>query len=108
MSLITIDHLTHPDSLLIEQDTREGVVARRNILIGLWTAARLGLSGHEAEAYAWSVHLADLREPGHDDVIAKIFADLSNHGASVCKRSLLRQLREMQGRAELQLRPCLD
>lgn len=103
MNQTCIDHLTHPDALLIEQDTREGVIARRNVLLGLWAAARLGLSGAEAEAYAWSVHFADLEEPGHDDVIAKVAADLAAYGASVCERSLRRQLREMQIRAELQL-----
>ena len=108
MSLIIIDYLTHPDALLIEQDTREGVTARRNILLGLWAAQRLGLNGPEAEAYAWSVHFADLEEPGHDDVIAKIESDLSVCGASVCERSLRRQLREMQKRAKLQLQSGLD
>jgi len=108
MSLATIDHLTHPDALLIEQDTREGVTARRNILIGLWTADRLGLTGSEAEAYAWSVHFADIEEPGHDDVIGKIAADLADHGASVCDRGLRRHLREMQARAELQLSSNFD
>ncbi|GJD99269.1 DUF1476 domain-containing protein [Methylobacterium isbiliense] len=103
MSLTHIDHLSHPSAILVEQDTREGIIARRNILLGLWAAARLGLEGAEAEAYAWSVHFADLEAPGHDDVIAKIAADLTTHGASVCERSLRRHLREMQKRAELQL-----
>lgn len=108
MSLTTIDHLTDPDALLIEQDARDGVTARRNILMGLWAATRLGLSGPEAEAYAWSVHFADLAEPGHDDVIARIASDLAEQGASVCERSLRQQLREMQRRAELQLRSGLE
>lgn len=105
MSIIQVDHLTHPDALLIEQDTREGVIARRNILFGLWAASRLGLSGAAAEAYAWSVHFADCEEPGYDDVIDKVAADLRGNDIAVCERSLLRQLREMQRRAELQLAP---
>ncbi len=32
MNLITIDRLTRPEALLIEKDTREGVIARRNVL----------------------------------------------------------------------------
>nr|AGS49886.1 hypothetical protein [uncultured bacterium esnapd21] len=103
MTLHPIDHLTSSDALLIDYDTRQGIVARRNVLLGLWAATRLGLTGAAAEAYAWSVHLADLDEPGHDDVVAKVAADLAAHGAAVCKRSIRRQLREMESRAELQL-----
>lgn len=103
MSLTQIDHLHHPDALMVEQDTRDGINARRNILLGLWAAARLGLKGSDAEAYAWSVHFADFEEPGHDDVIKKLVNDLSQHGAVICERGIRRQLREMQARAELQL-----
>ncbi|MBX9930544.1 MAG: DUF1476 domain-containing protein [Methylobacterium sp.] len=59
--------------------------------------------GLEAETCAWTVRFADLEEPGHDDVIARMFADLSSSSASVCERSLRRQSREKQMRAELQL-----
>ncbi|WP_407530698.1 DUF1476 domain-containing protein [Methylobacterium oryzisoli] len=103
MSLTHIDHLTHPDALLVEQDTRNGITARRNILLGLWAAARLGRKGADAETYAWSVHFADLEEPGHDDVVEKVVSDLKQHGAVICERGIRRQLREMQARAELQL-----
>jgi hypothetical protein len=103
MTLHPIDHLTSSEVLLIDYDTREGIVARRNVLFGLWAAARLSLTGPAAEAYAWSVHLADLDEPGHDDVVAKVAADLAAHGATVCERTIRRQLREMEARAELQL-----
>ena len=34
--------------------------ARRNKLLGLWAAEKLGLSGADAEAYAKSVVMADL------------------------------------------------
>jgi hypothetical protein len=91
------------DSLLIEYDTREGVIARRNVLLGLWAAGRLGLTGADAEAYAWSVHFADHDEAGHDDVVAKVAADLAASGAQVCERSIRRHLREMELRAFLQL-----
>ncbi|BAU94050.1 hypothetical protein MPPM_5445 (plasmid) [Methylorubrum populi] len=103
MTHANVDRLTSPEALLIEHDTRDGIIARRNVLFGLWTAARLGLTGPDAETYAWSVHFADLDEPGHDDVLAKVAADLGQHGCAVCERSLRRQLREMEARAELQL-----
>jgi hypothetical protein len=91
------------DSLLIEYDTREGVIARRNVLLGLWAAGRLGLTGADAEAYAWSVHFADYAEAGHDDVVTKVAGDLASAGAQVCERTIRGQLREMELRAFLQL-----
>jgi hypothetical protein len=41
---ITIDNLTSPNALLAEYDTRDGIIACRNVLLGLWAAARLGLT----------------------------------------------------------------
>ena len=37
--------------------------ARRNKLLGLWAAEKLGLSGAQAEAYAKEVVMADFEEP---------------------------------------------
>ena len=50
--------------------------ARRNKLIGLWAADKLGKSGDEAETYAKSVIVADLEEAGDEDVFRKLRADL--------------------------------
>ncbi len=51
--------------------------ARANKKLGLWAAERLGKTGAEAEAYAKEVILADFEEPGHDDVVRKVVADLN-------------------------------
>jgi hypothetical protein len=101
-----LQDMTRPDVALVDYDTREGLIARRNILMGLWAANRLGLSGIEAEDYAWSVHFADHQRPGSDDVLAKISADFSALGIAVRERNLREQLREMERRAELHLASC--
>lgn len=98
-----LNDMTRPEVALADYDTQQGLIARRNILMGLWVANRLGLSGAEAEDYAWSVHFADLQRPGFDDVLAKIAADFSARGIAVRERSIREQLREMERRAELQL-----
>jgi hypothetical protein len=103
MAYIDLNDMTRPDVVLADYDTRQGLIARRNILMGLWAANRLGLSGIEAEDYAWSVHFADLQRPGSDDILAKIAADLSARGIAVRERTIREQLREMERRAELQL-----
>ena len=51
--------------------------ARRNKLVGLWAAGLLGKSGDAATAYAMSVVSADVEEPGIEDVVRKVAADLA-------------------------------
>ncbi|MDE2437767.1 MAG: DUF1476 family protein [Sphingomonadales bacterium] len=85
----------------IDQDTREGEIARRNVLFGLWAGRRAGLKGDALEAYALAVHLVDHRSPGHDDVIAKVAADLVSCGKPVSDRRLRTHFREMAMRASL-------
>ena len=53
------------------------VAARRNKLLGLWAAERLGLDAAEADAYAKSVVQADFEEAGDEDVIRKVAGDLA-------------------------------
>ena len=64
-------------SAIADYETREGEIARRNVLFGLWAGRHLGLADADLEAYAWSVHLADREVPGQDDVIAKVSADFA-------------------------------
>lgn len=87
----------------IDYDTRDGEIARRNVLFGLWAGRRMGLSDAELESYAWSVHVADHRDPGHDDVIAKVASDLAAHHCPMGDRQLRFRLREMTLRASLDL-----
>ena len=47
-----------------DEELRFKAMARRNKLLGLWAAEKLGKSGAEAEEYAKSVVLADFEEPG--------------------------------------------
>jgi hypothetical protein len=49
--------------------------ARRNKLLGMWAAEKLGMTGPAAEAYAKEVVTADFEEPGDDDVFRKIRKD---------------------------------
>ena len=56
------------------------VNARRDRLVGLWAAERLGHAGEAAAAYAKSVVIADLEEAGDEDIVRKLTADLAPHG----------------------------
>jgi hypothetical protein len=86
-----------------ELDTRTGLTARRNVLFGLWAARRLDLPEAEHEGFAWSVHFADLSEPGHDDVVSFVARAFEKAGIDMPERRLRSQLREMELRAALDL-----
>ena len=53
--------------------------ARRNKLLGLWAAEKLGKTGAEADAYAAEVIHADMQEAGEEDVFRKVSGDLGEH-----------------------------
>ena len=105
MSIAVVDRLEvrHPDVLDVE--SRDCLIARRNVLLGLWAASCLGLPDNEVEAYAWSVHLTDFEAPGHDDVVKKLVRDFAARGKDIREQSIRTQLREMELRAFLQLWP---
>ncbi|MFQ5564901.1 MAG: DUF1476 domain-containing protein [Paracoccaceae bacterium] len=77
--------------------------ARRNKLLGLWAAEKMGLSGDAAEAYAKSVVIEDLKEVGDDDVFRKVSADLAGMGAEVADDDLRRRMRELLSEAKAQI-----
>jgi hypothetical protein len=52
------------DSISCCDGTRDGEIARRNVLFGVWAGRRLGLTGDDLETYAWSVHFADRDRAG--------------------------------------------
>jgi hypothetical protein len=82
-----------------DEELRFKAMARRNKLLGLWAAERLGKSGAEAEAYAKSVVMADFEEAGDDDVLRKVRADLEASGAAQGEGDLRRVMLDLMERA---------
>ena len=58
------------------------VIARRDKLLGLWGAEKLGIAGEAAETYAKTVVAADFEEAGDEDVIRKLVTDLAGTAVS--------------------------
>ena len=69
--------------------------ARRNKLLGLWAADKLGKSGADAETYAKSVVLADFEEAGDDDVLRKVKADFAAGGVTIADDEIRRTMTEL-------------
>ena len=59
-----------------DEELRFRALARRNKLLGLWVAEKMGKSGADADEYARSVVRADFEEAGHEDVFRKVRGDL--------------------------------
>src|SRR5271154_3566682 len=66
-----------------DQELRFKVTARRNRLLGLWAAEKMGLSGDAADAYAKTVVAAEFDKGGAKHVAEKLVADLAAAGQSV-------------------------
>ena len=64
----------------LDEEQKFKAMARRNRLLGLWAADKLGVSGEEANAYAKDVVAADFEEAGDNDVLQKVLKDLTAKG----------------------------
>ncbi len=73
-----------------EMDFR--VAARRNKLLGLWLAGELGVA--DGEAYAKEVVISDLDEPGDEDVVRKVMADIAEHGSAITEDQIREKMAE--------------
>ena len=78
--------------------------ARRNKLLGLWAAEKLGLHGADAEAYAKSVVMADFAEVGDDDVFRKIRDDFNVKSLAMTDQQIRSAMNEMMAKAVEQIR----
>jgi len=80
------------------------ITARRNRLLGLWAAERLGLpAGEPAEAYAKTVVAADFQTPGDDDVVERVRRDLASKGVDVTEAEVRAELTRAAAQAGEQL-----
>ncbi len=86
-----------------DQDLQFRVDVRRNKLLGLWVAELLGKSQDEADAYAKEVVSSDFEEPGDDDVVRKVLADLEQHGVDFSEHRLRKKMDELLGEAKEQV-----
>lgn len=80
------------------------ITARRNKLLGLWAADKLGLTEAEAESYAKAVVQADFEETGDEDVIRKLIGDLLKGGVETSDI----EIREMLSKKAVEARAQIE
>lgn len=93
-----------PPAWCSDTDTRDNVLARRNLLAALWASRLMQISSQVAESYAAAVHHADFREPGEEDVVDKLLGDLTLYGIAITRDEIRSKLCEFHRQAILQTR----
>jgi hypothetical protein len=83
------------------EDLKFKATARRDRLLGLWAAEKLGLSGADAAAYAKEVVVAQIE---NHDVFAKIRKDFDAKGVKVQDEEIRRVMLELMGRAVAEIK----
>jgi hypothetical protein len=86
-----------------DQELQFKAQARRNKLLGLWAAEKMGLSGDAAGDYAKTVVKADFAEPGDEDVFRKIRQDFDAKGIGQSDHQIRRTMEELMATAKEQI-----
>jgi hypothetical protein len=87
-----------------DEDLRFKATARRNKLLGLWAAEKLGLSGAQADTYAKEVVMSDFEEAGDHDVFRKIRGDFDAKGVAQTDEQIRDTMNELMAQAIMQVK----
>ena len=87
-----------------DEEVRFKATARRNKLLGLWAAEKLGKNGDDAQAYAREVVVSDMEEHGDNDVFRKVRRDFDAAGVDQSDHQIRRTMDELMAVAVEQIR----
>ena len=87
-----------------DEELRFKATARRNKLLGLWAAEKLGLTGAAADGYAKEVVEADLEEGGDEDVFRKVRKDFDAKNVAQSDHQIRRTMVELMEQAIAQIK----
>ena len=88
----------------LDEEQKFKAEARRNKLLGLWAAEKLGLSGDAATAYSKEVVAADFEEAGDQDVQNKIVKDFAAKGVAIAGPEVRAKMDELMATAIVQVK----
>jgi hypothetical protein len=86
-----------------DEELRFKATARRNKLLGLWAAEKMGMAGDEAQHYAREVVKADFASPGEEDIFHKIRADFDARNVAQSDHQIRREMAELMAEALVQI-----
>ena len=82
-----------------DEELRFKTFVRRNKLLGIWAAEKLGKSGAAAETYAAAVIKVHLEGNGDESVFEKLRADFDAARVSLSDHRIRREMSELFARA---------
>ena len=88
----------------LDEEQRFKAEARRNKLLGLWVAEKLGISGDAAYSYAKEVIAAEFEGAGDADVVRKVIGDLAAKGVAMTDAQVLGKMGELFALAVVQVK----
>ncbi len=88
----------------LDEEQKFKAEARRNRLLGLWIAEKLGMSGEAADSYAKDVIAAAFEQGGGADVIRKVMGDLDARGVAMTEAQLRTKMVELAALAVAQVK----
>ena len=87
-----------------DEELRFRARARRDKMLGLWAAEKLGLSGDAAESYAKELVASEIDAPGEDGVFQKIRKDFNVKAVGQSDHQIRRMMEELMTTAVAQLK----
>jgi hypothetical protein len=88
----------------MDEEQRFKATVRRNKMLGLWAAEKLGKSGEEADTYAKEVVSSDFEEAGDHDVFRKVRKDFDAAGVEQSDHQIRRTMDELLAQAIEQIK----
>jgi hypothetical protein len=88
----------------LDEEQKFRAEARRNRLLGLWAAEKLGITGEAATAYAKEVVAADFEEAGDGDVLRKVMADIAAKDLAVTEPAIRARMNELMAVAAAEVK----
>jgi hypothetical protein len=79
----------------LDEEQKFKAIARRNRLLGLWAAEKLGILGDAANAYAREIVAAEFSESGDAAVVRRVMSDLSAKGIAMTEAQISDQMSEI-------------
>jgi len=88
----------------LDEEQKFKAEARRNKLLGLWAAEKLGLSGDAANTYAKEVVAAEFEGTDDAGVIRKVTGDLAARNIAITEQQIRVKMDELMARAIVQVK----
>jgi hypothetical protein len=88
----------------VDEELKFKAEARRNKLLGLWVAEKLGMTGAEADGYAKEVVATEFADTGNRDVFRKVMGDFASKGVNVTEKEIRARMNELMAQAVAQVK----